>query len=681
MYRFNMRWVAGIAVAASASLLASTMVNALSLAPDEPWSPEAITGNLSLSYTGNALILDGTSGEPTGAKNSYPYNASKATLARDPEATGFVDAHMIWGISQKTRPADADINDYGEVILSLPGSEKYVVQADDAFQQSANGDYLSYFIADVSFLPLSSGEYSVSLPSLSEQGSAATSAGWGLSVFDYNPNLPLTTFKPKWAQNEMSTTNKPESMRIGFTVNSKIEVPQSPFIFPRSQMREPASGFTQESDLTLGDRLSSGTQLRPFTAEEINEVALAYYISESSVNQESLTGIIDFLDSSTRETLDSMYRGAKVTVRVRIDNLTEESFYNSRLELELPAYIKYKPGSLVVPPGTINSGNYSDAKDEDPASFDATSNVIIWKPGNNAVSNTETPYLLKPEDATQELSFQAYMGEYPEGKRPNLTAALSGVTADGELIKTSIPTSDEAYYSGTLKVDIRTDLAMESALTPISATYWKLVVSIENKSPVSTPYSWSVSLPNGVQHVTDERNVNLCEEDKINIYSEKVNCNSTGAILPGATQVDELMLRVSERPDYLTWENVLVTPTGSMKDTNGLDNESAIVIQSDTFTRSPIANNDFLKLPGAAMGTVLDINISQNDFTQNSPVSVEIVNKAKYGTVSIDKFGQVSYILDGEVSVSQDIFSYYLLDNISGLRSNTATVTLDFSDN
>lgn len=682
MYRFNMRWVAGIAVAASASLLASTMVNALSLAPDEPWALKAITGNLSFSYTGNALILDGTSGEPTGAMSSYPYNVSKATLSRDPEATGFVDAHMVWGVSHKTKPASTDISDYDEIILSFPHGKKYVVQANDTLQQLVNGGYISYFIADVSFLPHSSGEYSASLPALSEQGVEVVSAGWGLTVFDYNPNLPLTTFTPQWAPNEEGVNTDSETNTIGFTVDPEIDMPQSPFIFARSQMRVPASGFTEEGDLALGEKPSSGTQLRPFTSEELQEVDLAYSISKLQSDQKSLTGIIDFLDTSTREKLESLYIGGKVTVRVRLDNLTEESFYNSRLELELPAYIKYKHGSLVVPPGTINSGNYSDARDEDPASFNVTTNTVIWNPGNNAVSNTERPYLLKPEDATQELSFQAYVGEYPKDRSPSLTAMLSGINPNEELITTAIPLSDSLFYSEESSASVKTDLGIKSSLVPLSPTYWKLIVTIENSSPVSTPYSWKTNLPDGVQYTSDERYLHTCEESKISISSGEINCNSTIPILPGANQVDELVLRVPERPDFLDWGEVAVTPAKSMQDTNGLDNESEIHIRLDSFTTPPVANDDSIRLSVAGSSSSdPKANILYNDFAQDSRASIEVVTKPKHGLVSIDKFGQVSYRHNGKEEIQQDIFSYYLLDSVSGLRSNTATVTLDFSEN
>lgn len=667
------------ATAVIATLGATSLVSALSLAPDQPWSPETVTGNVGVSYTGNSLILDATSGKPTLDQPVYPYNQSRATLVRDPSAAAVVSAHVIWGIAQGNSSTNIQPESFDEILLTLPNETQYSVNSDDYHETVSTNSRILYFIADVSHLPIGSGEYAISLPQLSSAVSSIHSAGWGLTAIDHNPNLPLSTVTPHWYNNSNPDKAISPNGAVGFTVDPSVTISASPFEFPRTQLRVPASGFTQLQDVALGEKLSSGTQFRLFTPEQGANFQLPYWLEVSTSAQRSLTGSVKFLDSTTRQPLSVIHKGDKVTVTVQIENNTDESFHDAKVSLVLPQYLQYKRGSLIAPPGTINSGNYTDSNDEDPAYFAVADSELTWRPGNTAASNTSRPYLLKPEDATQELSFQAYIGDFPDKRIPRLTATIEALDSNGSPVTTIAPTLDglvatDAYSGGNKK----TDIAVSAELVPRSSTYWNLQVYVTNPSPTTAYYTWTTTLPSGAEYDPNAVTHHNCVTARLTSAAEELTCVGEAPLAPGAILLDEIAIRVDDRPDRLEWGEVSLTPNNSAQDTNGLDNTSQISVRIKAFTHAPVARPDIFESSSAGALTGAAFNLLTNDVNHNSPVSVVIEQSPTHGRVEIDKQGNIEYAQRTKALIQSDSFTYYLENEVSGLRSKPASVTIKF---
>jgi hypothetical protein len=659
------------------SLASVSMVSALSIMPEQPWQPTPLTGSISMSYTGNALILDATSGEPTNAIDAYPYNGSAATLQRDPGAEAVAAGHMVWGVATDTR-SDATRNlSFDSILLTAPNLQSYWIQADNSFENSTSDAVLKYYIADISNVPLQSGEYSASIPQISDSNSKVLSAGWALSVFDYNPSLPVSTYTPFWPDPMNSAQATPQgSNRLSFSIDPNLDQPELPFVFPRAQKREPSTGFTQPQDLALGEQVSSGTQLRPIDGDSIEIVSFPYQVYSNQVEEKFLSGSIELLEPSTREALDSINPGDKATVRISVDNLSGESFYNTRINFALPPFLQYKRGSLLAPPGTINSGNYTDSQDQDPASFLEAENAIVWSPGDTAAGNLSRPNLLKADDATQELLFQVYFGDFPTQRVPHLTGTMEATNLNGDATKALIVSKNTlSPVASNNSTSAKADVAVSAFLEPISPTYWKLIVAVKNKGTISVPYSWSVELPDGATYVESEYNANNCQGEKLAALDQSLLCHSISDILPNAKSVDSTVLRVSQRPDTLDWGEVSMSGMNSIQDTNTLDNTSPIEVNFTAFEVPPIAEDDVFTVSDTVELAPGFANVLRNDETYGESVRI-IIQDSTSGEVAVDAFGGIIYRPANQDDFAQDTFTYYLENSVSGLRSSVAKVTI-----
>jgi len=295
---------------------------ALSIASPEAWKPEAITGNINVAYTGNGLIEDATASTPTLNGNAYPYNKSKATLTRHSESVSVLDSHIVWGISTRNA-ADVAPADYSQLIVNTPNSNQYNIEADNSFVLPTGDGFQShYFIARTAHLPMSSGEYSVSLPQLSVNDSPVVSAGWLLVAVEQVPSAVRSTFTPFWLGAEMNSDSpaSPDNDSVVFFLDPTLD-DLSSIVFNAPQSREPNGGFTHVDDLSLGDKDTSAMFIGPYTGTSSYETGkIPYFYSLSSEAGEGLNGAISILQSDTREPLSELSRGAKITVRVDVSN-------------------------------------------------------------------------------------------------------------------------------------------------------------------------------------------------------------------------------------------------------------------------------------------------------------------------------------------------------------------------
>lgn len=660
-----------VGVAAALAVSSASVVSALSIAPEEEWSPESFTAHANLHYAGNSLILDATSSTATFFSTEYPFNKSMSDLRlSSAESNSVLQGQLVWGVALPNSQTPED--NYKLGILTGPDGIPHRITADGEYSVQGEQYTSYYYIADVSSMNYETGIYSVSVPGLSETLFTPVAAGWALTIAAQDNTAPLRSFEYLWGQ-ELSMGAYTEGLGFGLFPSDD---PATLIELSANQSREPAFGFTGLSDIVLGQDDNAGMLLSSSVDKQLSN-QLAYAVTVRAIDAPSLDGTIQFFDSSTREPLENVQEGQKLTVQVAVMNSSKVNLYDSEITILLPPYLEYKRGSMNTLAGSINSGTLTDRDDDDPARFMQRESTIIWKPGDTSVSNTRTPYLLKPEDSAQYLEFEAYVGNYPI----NHSVRIQGTTAAKSTGRTSDAISGlfTVMNAPTLPGESsspKTELRVEAVLSPQSSTYWAMNVIVRNESAFASKYEWTLVLPESAQYLDLEKSALSCElEDPT---SRSLTCRSITTVPAHGTNVDKLMVRLNKLPDAADWVNVKVSPLpSSSADIDTLNNSTPITIQYHAFAVEPEANSDVFTSEVNASYQSFE-SVLANDTYIRGNIDIEIIEQPAHGRVKVEPNGMFQYEQITRALIDADTFSYALRDKITGTLSKPATVTITF---
>jgi len=352
-------------------------------------------------------------------------------------------------------------------------------------------------------------------------------------------------------------------------------------------------------------------------------------------------------------------------------------YYNSEVKLALPAFIQYKKGSLQSPPGTINSAIFTDREDEDPAHILNGERTIIWKPGNTAVSNRSRPYLIKPEDSSQILEFQAYIGDVPNDSVLRLNAQISSSRNSSTRMLNTIGTVNPLPVEQSTGSLAKTDLSLSSTLIPVSATYWVLSVNVQNISPINAAYEWSMPLPEGVTILEPEAGESGCNIARLQANENLLFCKAESAVLSGGLKNHTIPMRLLKNPLEVEWNEILLKADSGLEEINMGNNETVPVMALDTFVLAPMAHPD--SLVSGTVGTYeSDRSILKNDLYTTANPDIQVTSPPIFGKVNIDARGFVEYAQRTRNIIDEDSFEYTITDPISGLTSAPVRVIISF---
>lgn len=119
------------------------------------------------------------------------------------------------------------------------------------------------------------------------------------------------------------------------------------------------------------------------------------------------------------------------------------------------------------------------------------------------------------------------------------------------------------------------------------------------------------------------------------------------------------------------------TFTYTIKDTQGATSNVATVNITITAVNNPPVANDDSASVGKGVATVIDLAANDTDDNGLALTSIVIVQQPQHGSLVVNNDGTVTYTHDGS-DTTTDSFTYTIND-IDGLTSNTATVTLTIS--